>query len=69
MTPLQIFVEELANDYKWNWRRMSSDRSAANAVLQRLAELEIIKHQEHPLGGHIWIVDGMLFGRLDGIER
>jgi hypothetical protein len=60
-------VEELADPIKWNWTRTASHRDAADAVLRDLARLGIIEHREHKLGGHVWIFEGQIFGRTDGV--
>lgn len=65
--PLEKLVEELADGMKWNWTRMCSNRDAADVVLARMAQLGMIQKAAHPLGGHIWIVNGKLYGRTDGV--
>ncbi len=64
---LQKLVKELSDGTEWNWIHMSSDRDAADQVLSRMAELGLIRHEIHPLGGHIWIINGQMFGRTDGV--
>jgi hypothetical protein len=33
-----------------------------------MAELGLIEHKQHPMGGDIWIVGDKMFGRTDGIK-
>ncbi len=60
-------VENLSDPMEWNWTRMLSHRDAADAVLSKMAELGIIEQRAHKLGGYVWIVDGQIFGRTDGV--
>jgi hypothetical protein len=46
---------------------MASERDAADAVLDLMAQLGIIWQEEHPLGGRVWIFNSRLFGRTDNI--
>jgi hypothetical protein len=55
----------LSDRQAWNWTRMSPDEDAADRVLMRMAELGLIEHENHRLGGDIWIAGGQKFGRLD----
>lgn len=66
---LEKVVEELSDGYKWNWTVCHSDRDAADAILLLLARHKLIKHATHPFGGHIWSVNGRLFGRTDDIPN
>jgi hypothetical protein len=56
-------VAWLADPLGRNWTRVSSDRDSSDEVLAKMAELGIIGHERHPLGGNVWIVDGRRFGR------
>jgi hypothetical protein len=60
-------VENLADPIEWNWTQMTSHRDAADAVLIKMAELGIIEQRAHKLGGHVWIINGQIFGRTDGV--
>ncbi len=62
-------TQHLADVQAWNWKRMACERIAANAVLRKMAELGMIKHRNHPMGGDIWIVDGQVFGRTDSLPK
>ena len=61
---LTKLVETLADPMAWNWMSsVKSDRDSADKVLGLMAQLGLITHRQHKLGGNIWIVDGKRFGR------
>lgn len=62
---LQQLVENLADPHEWNWTRLTTRRDAADDMLREMAELGIIQHQRHPLGGDVWLVGDKIFGRVD----
>lgn len=62
---LEAVVRNLSDPYEWNWARMISHRDAADGALMLLAKIGLIEHSNHPLGGHIWTVNGNKFGRVD----
>ncbi len=62
-------TKHLADEKAWNWRSTTSQRDAADAVLHKMAELGLIKHKDHPLGGDIWIVGDQIFGRTDSLPK
>jgi hypothetical protein len=64
---IEKVVAELADPMKWNWTQQGSgkarsERHAADNVLRLMAGAGLIEHQGHPLGGHIWIVNGNKYG-------
>jgi hypothetical protein len=65
---LVALVEQLADELKFNWMRGTTHRDAADRVLALMAELGLIEHKQHPMGGDIWIVGDKMFGRTDGIK-
>lgn len=60
-------IKELSDPMKWNWTRMVSERNGADRVLMSMARLEIIEHREHQYGGAVWVFNGTIFGRRDGV--
>lgn len=62
---LESTVAKLADEMEWNWTRQGlSERCAADMVLRLMAREGLIEHENHPLGGNIWKVNGKLYGRL-----
>lgn len=62
---IEELVKYLSDPYKWNWTVMHSDEQSARRVLNKMAEIGLIKHRYHKLGGDIWEINGKKFGRLD----
>lgn len=48
---------------------MTSNRDAADAVLDLMAREGLVEQAEHTHGGKVWAVNGKLFGRTDGITH
>lgn len=67
-SPIERLVSNLADPMAWNWTRQGWDeRSAADKVLGIMAKLGLILYRQHPLGGHVWEINGRIYGRIDGI--
>lgn len=56
-------VQWLADEMIWNWTRAGSDRAAADTVLEKMADLKLIRHTEHKFGGNVWHLNGRRYGR------
>ncbi len=62
---LEKLVAYLADESEFNWTHSHTDRTTADAILSEMVRQNIIGHRGHPLGGHIWIVNGKEFGRTE----
>jgi hypothetical protein len=49
--------------------RTASERDAADKILHKMAELGLIKHTQHPLGGDIWRAGNQIFGRTESLPK
>lgn len=61
---IENIIEELLT---WPWQRMISCEDAAHKILALMAKEEMLERRMHDLGGYVYLVNGKLFGRIDGI--
>lgn len=64
---IERLVSELSNGFEYNWTKMWSQRDAADHFLTLLAEVKLIDHCYHPMGGSVWKINNKLFGRTDSM--
>lgn len=67
---LEAVVADLADERKWNWTRVISQREAADVVLCEMVERGLIEGWLHPMvkggtGYSTYRVNGRLYGRTD----
>lgn len=58
----------LADRMRYNWSNMTSQRDAADHILNLLASHQLLERYQHPHGSPFWVThDDKLLGRTDGI--
>ena len=64
---LEKVVADLTNAHRWPWTNMISMETAAREMLILMRAHGLVEGRRHPFGGDVWLINGKLFGRVDGI--